>query len=478
MTRTQTTLLATVLLGLPGCAALPPDAGFADVKQAVNARTQAELRWSHDVRENSEVQDAVRQMLADGLSVNEAVQIALVNNRNLQAEYEKLGLSQADFVEAGLLANPVLGFSRKSGGSGAERETTVTQEFLGLVTLAARRKTAQAAFEASKLRVADAVLRLAAEVKTAYFAVEGDEQALELFRTAADATQAAAEFAERQRSAGTMHRLNQTMQQSFYAQTLLEVARTEAQIRADREKLNRLLGLWGQDTQWQLPRRLPDLPDKLPDGATLEATAVEMRFDLVARSREIEAIAQARDFNARYRLLSALGIGYTVTRGADGETLKGPQIEIGLPLFDRGQARLRRLDAELTRAEQQLYAAAVDLRSEVREARDRLVATHAEAKYVHDVLLPLQQTILNETLLRYNGMLVGVYDLLLAKQSQLNTARDYVRATRDFWLAYVEVERLVGGRLPDDYPRPAIAAATSAPSAAPTAEPKHSHGEQ
>ncbi|HZP94600.1 MAG TPA: TolC family protein [Burkholderiales bacterium] len=455
-------MLAIALL-IAGCASVPREAGFDTVRDTVASRVPYQVKWNRDAAEDAEVRAAVQRMLADALSADEAVQIALLNNRSLQAQYERLGISQADVVQAGLLDNPVISITAMSG-AGTEKDYDLVQDFLGVITLAARKKTALAAFEAVKLDVANEALRLAADVKSAYFAVQGDEQALELFRTAAGAAEAAAMLAERQREAGTTHRLNQSMQQGFYAQTLLEVARTEAQLRADREKLNRLMGLYGGETRWKLPGRLPELPAALPQEQALEAWAVERRIDLAALRRESEAIATALQFNLDYRWLSVLGVGYSVTEQAEGGTIKGPQLEFGVPLFDRGQARIARLQSELRRSEQALYAAAVNARSEVREARDLLAAAYEQARFLRDTMLPLQQSIVNETLLRYNGMLLGVYDLLLAKQNQLNAARDFVRASRDFWVAYAQLERAAGGGLPPEFPHPAASTAPAAQS--------------
>jgi cobalt-zinc-cadmium efflux system outer membrane protein len=113
----------------------------------------------------------------------------------------------------------------------------------------------------------------------------------------------------------------------------------------------------------------------------------------------------------------------------------------------------------LREAERRLERLAIDVRSEAREALLRMQAAHAVARHYRDALLPLQQTVVTETLKYYNGMLVGAYDLLLARQAQVNTARDYIAASKEFWVAWAELERALGGRVP----LPAVAISSAAP---------------
>ncbi|MGH8471337.1 MAG: TolC family protein [Gammaproteobacteria bacterium] len=434
-----------ILAALAGCAGLPNQYGFADIERLAAERLGAEIRWEGDNGEDGETAKAVRKLLSGPLTAEAAVQIALLNSHALQATYEKLGIARADLIQAGLLRNPVLSGSAAFGPS-IEWEAALLEDLLNVLTLAARRRAAEAGFEQTKLEVASRIFDLAAEVRSAYYALVGDMQALGLLRTAAQGSEAAAALAERQVEAGTLGRLEQSMHQVLYAQTLLELSRAEAASRRDRERLNRLLGLWGGAIQWKTPERLPEVPTSLPEFAHLEAQAVEHSLLLAAAKREVEAFSTTRQAALRFRWLGLLGIGIATHREPDGQ-FTGPRVELGLPIFDRGQARLARLEAELRQSEQRLVALAVDLRAELRAARDRLVSAHEQARYLRRVLLPLQDTIRAETQRQYNGMLLGAYDLLSAKHNEINTARDYVAAVREFWLAWSDLERVLGERL-------------------------------
>ena len=102
--------LAVSLAGLlVGCSSVDPAAAFPDVQALAQERVGARLHWIRGTPEDAEVDRKVRELLSTPLSVEAAVQIALLNNRMLQATYEELGVAQAELVQAGLLKNPVFG---------------------------------------------------------------------------------------------------------------------------------------------------------------------------------------------------------------------------------------------------------------------------------------------------------------------------------------------------------------------------------
>ena len=475
MSPVQRFLRIAMLLLLPvlgACATVSAERVQNDLSQVVSQRAAQPVDWVTGGPDDQKVRDAVQRMLADELTLNEAVAIALVNNRELRATLLHANIARADLVQAGLLENPSFGFSILDGGAGVEREFSAFQDFLGVFTLAARKKLAAQELERTRLEVAQRALDLLAEVKQAYYGLVADKQAIELFSQVIDSTEAAAELAHRQHSAGTLSLREQALQQSFHAQSTLESARAEASFGVDRERLNRLLGLWGADTGWKLPSRLPEIPAELPSTASLESRSVSERLDLAADQAAVEAVNMALGYTRQTRWLSALGIGFTVKRDTDGTYSRGPQIELGLPVFDRGQGRIARLEAELQEAEARYGQHAIEVRSEVREATLRAAAAHGAVMHYRNAVLPLADRVVDETLKFYNGMLVGVYELLAAQQSQVHAARDYIGAWRDFWIAWTEIEHAVGGTVA--LAAPEAASASAAPAAAPT---EHLHGE-
>ena len=445
-----TLILAAALLG--GCATVPKEAGFGDVQNAIADRTAHLVQWRGRTEADASVDAAVQSLLQRPLTADQTVQIALLNNRHLQALFEDLGIAQADLVQAGLLKNPVFFTSFRFPDRpprGTNSEFSVTQDFLDLLILPLRKRVAAREFESTKLAIGNEILQLASDVKTAYYTYQAREQLLARLRLILDLNQTAAELARRQHEAGTLNELGSAAQQAIYDQSKADVVQAEAQLAADRERLNRLLGLWGRQTTWKIADHLPDIPAREIPVEHLESLAIRRRLDLASTRAQLISLAQALALTEGYRYFASIDVGIDTERDPSGQHVTGPQVNLQIPIFDQGQARIARVKAQFRQFQDRFRAMAVDARSEVREARDRLIAERNLAAY-YKVLLPERMHILDLTLQQYNGMLKGPYDLLLAKQSEVATEQAYIEAWRDYWIARAQLERAVGGRLPTE----------------------------
>lgn len=442
-------LTAALTAALGGCS-VPKEAGFADIHREVEARTRHSAFWSRGGEGDARIATLVDGMIAHPLAIEEAVQIALVSNRRLQATYEELSISQADVVQAGLLQNPVLsgGLQLPISGKGSVIHVGIEQDFLSLLMLPARKRLAEAAFEATKLRVAHEVVSLGLEVKIAYLTLQAAEQIVAVRRQVLDAADAALELATRQSEAGTLGELELENEREAFDRVRIEQAKGEVEVGSLREKLDRLMGLWGaQASRWSLAAGLPPLPPDDPTAAHLEALAVTQRLDVLAAEQEVVVRTKALAVASDWRWLGSAQVGADFEHEPDGNYL-GPTASAELPLFDQKQALVARLDAARRQAEATLYALAVDVRSEVRQARARLGFSRRLAEHYRDVVIPRRERLVALTQQHYDAMLMGVYQLLAAKQAELDGYREYVEATRDYWIARAELERAVGGRLP------------------------------
>lgn len=439
--------VAAGLLLLGGCASFSPDAGFSDVQKMTSPRLGQDVSWDRGA-DAAEPNAAVAKLLQSPLTTEVALQIALLNNRALQADYESLGIAEADLVQAGLLDNPDFSGEFLFGDGGAKYAFSLVQNIFSLLTQPARRTVASSAFERAKYEVGNKVLDVAAEVRAAYYAVLAAEQAAELSRQVVSATEAAAELSQRQVQAGNATARDQALQQAQYAQAVLMLARVEVDVAQERERLNRLLGLWGDQVTWNLPDRLPDLSTDKPSLDGLETLAIERRLDLAGARADVQTASYALELGQQLRWLSFLGLGVALERETDGKWLKGPAITVSLPVFDQGQARIASLEAQRRRSERALVGLAVDARSQVREAWARLSAAQDAATFYRTTLLPLQQRIVEENTRLYNGMLIGVYDLLRSRQDQIDAGRAYIAALKDYWIARADLEKAIAGPLP------------------------------
>jgi len=448
----KTLVLAIILTGgIVGCASVPAGAGFSDVQALTQERVGVRLHWIRGTPEDAEVDKKVRELVAAPLTVDAAVQIALLNNRALQATYEELGIAQADLVQAGLLKNPVFGgtvrFPTESSGT-ANFEFDLLGSFLELLFLPARKQVAALEFEEAKLRVTHAVLRLAAETRSAYFAAIAARQVADMRKLVAQSAEASVEFSKRVHDAGNLSELHMTLERTSYEQARVVWSRAESAVVELRERLTRLMGLWGEGANWKAPERLPDVPaEELPlDHA--ERLAISRRLDFKASLREVQVLAAGLGLTQRERWFGGdVSPGASAQRETNGDWAMGPALSIQIPIFDQGQARVARGEALLRQQEHRLTALAVDIRSQVRSLRDRLMRERYQIEHYLKVIIPLRERAVALLQERYNFMLAGTPELLEAKSREFDAYHQYIEAVRDYWVTRSEFIHAIGGEV-------------------------------
>lgn len=434
--------LAALPLLLAGCASTDPKAALEDVDKTVMARTGQQMTGLSN--------DVVNVLLQTNLTAQSAVAIALLNNRSLQAEFEEIGVSQADMAQASRLQNiEIAGTWRfpNRPPSAADIEYSAAGNLLDLLTLPAKKKIAAQNLELTKLRVADKVLQLATAAQTAFYDLQAQQELTNRLATIVEINDAAADFAQRQYNAGNINDLDLNNQQASAEQSHLDLMQAQAQVPMQREQLNRLLGLSGEQINWRIADELPLLPTNEPPLENLESLAVNQRLDLAAAREQVESITAALRLKKHTRFIPGVTVGVDTERTPDGQRVTGPTLDLELPLFDQGQPAVARLTAEYRQARDNYQALEVNVRSEVRQSRDAVFAARQAAEFSGEHLLPLQAKILHETLLQYNAMQKSSYDLLLAKQREEIVVQEYVTSLRDYWIAHAQLERAVGGRL-------------------------------
>jgi cobalt-zinc-cadmium efflux system outer membrane protein len=440
-------MLAATLLP---ASAREKEEAFQGVQQSVQERTGKTVRWEVDQAARGQALQDVRLLLRKPLTVESAVQIALFNNRSLQATFEGIGLSAADLIEAATIPNPKIDLSVRfpdKPPSGTYIDYSAALDFLSIVMIPLKKRVAKDQLETSALRVADEILELVSQVKEAFYSLQASQQLLKRLQLIVDTNAASLDLAQRQHEAGNITDLALVQQQASYSRSRLDVATAEVEIRRNREKLNRLLGLWGPDTDWQIVGELPEVPSSEVPMKSLERLAISQRLDLQADYLLFTSEAKNLGLTIAFRLLGALDFGVESERETDAQTRTGPTFAIELPIFNQGQARINRGEAALRQAEDKFEALAVDVRSQIRELRDELTSKREIARFYRDELVPDQRRILNESLLNYNAMEIGNFELFTTKAEEVRTEREYIEAVRDYWITRVELERAVGGNL-------------------------------
>ncbi|MGS0896780.1 TolC family protein [Burkholderia stagnalis] len=438
-----------VIALLAGCTTFSKDGGFDAVSAVASERIGKDAVVVRTDADREAVDRRTRELLAKPLSMDDAVQIALLNHRGLQASYAALGLSEADLVQAGRLPNPGFSFSRTRAGDGElVLGRMLSANVFSLLTMPFATRIEQRRFEQTKLETADAMLKVAGDARRAYVEAVAAEQAGKYAEQVREAASAGAELALRMRQAGNFSRLDYAREQAFHADAVTQQAKARQQAVAAREKLTRAMGLWGANAQYALPERLPDLPAARPDLPDLERFAMQQRLDVQAAKLQTRGVASSLGLTRATRFVNAVDLGYV----NDYETEKGRehgfQISVEIPLFDWGGAKVARAEAVYMQSANRLAQTAIDARSEVRESYSAVVTSYDVAKHYRDEVVPLRKTISDELLLRYNGMLASVFELLADAREQIGAVNGYIDALKDYWLAETDLQLAVGGRLP------------------------------
>jgi cobalt-zinc-cadmium efflux system outer membrane protein len=454
MKRLLFSLLAVSACASAGCASTSAKPAFRDTARLVEARMAGPSRalvWDQDADADRQVKRSVRDLLARELTVDAAVQVALLNNRDLQATFEDLQIAQADLVQAGLLQNPVFGASVAfpvAGDASRGFGLSITDDFIGLFTMAARKRIAASELEGAKMRVADGVLRVAFVTKEAFFRFEAATQVAAMRRTIAAAGDAALDVATRLKEAGNISELDLANQESLREDAGADLLRSEADVLTAREALTRAMGLWGADAEYRIAPKLPELPAKEPPLDAAADVALVRRLDLGAARAKSESLARALDLAKSSRWFGSVSVGADFERAPEGFSVLGPTAGLELPIFDQKQAAIARLEGQLRAARAREAALAVGIRSEVREACGRALATRAIVKRYAEVIVPLRERVLALAQQQYDAMLLGVFPLIVAKQSETNAYREFIEALRDYWIARAALERAAAGPLP------------------------------
>ena len=457
--------VALGLLLLGGCATFSRDGGFNMVGTAARDRISKDITWVRSDGDADTVQTSVKKLLASPLSADDAVQIALLNNRGLQATYAELGIAEANLVQAGRLRNPGFTFLRAQGGGETRIERTYTFDFVSLIMAPLATRIEGRRLEQTKLLVTNEVLRVAAETRKAYFEAVAAQEGVRYFEQVKAAAEAGADLARRMARAGNWSKLDQAREQVFYAEAVAQLARAQQNGVAARERLTRLMGLWGDDLRFKLPERLPALPNDKPELQDLEPYAMRERLDIRAARRETEAVAASLGLTKTTRFLNVLDVSYLRNSESNGLRETGYEISLEIPIFDWGGARVARAEAIYMQAVNRVAETAVNARSEVRESYAGYVSAYELARHYRDEIVPLRKTISEENQLRYNGMLISVFELLADAREQVASVNAYIEALKGFWLAETELQKALGGKLPISVTDPASPAGPEKPAA-------------
>lgn len=443
--------LAITLATALGAACAPTrEAMIAPVSADVERRLGRKVSWRGDEADERQAAETRARLLDGTLRMDEAVQLALLENRSLQAAYEELGVSEAELLAAGLLDNPVFHagavfYGRHDGGDTSPDLTlSVEQDFLSILAIPQRRAAAEGSLAAARAAVTRSVVDVAAQARAAFVDAVTAEEVEALRRRATHAAAAALELVRRMHAAGNINDLTLVAEEARAKEAEVALFGAQRDAAVTKARLAAVLGVL--DREILLPASLPDPVRTLP-ALDVEALAVERSLVLAGVRGEIAAEAARLGYASWSRFLPGLDVGAELER--DDALLKaGPAVGLTLPLFDLGQGTLLASESRLRERTATLAFLSSQVRARTREAVAVEQAAAGQARALAE-LVPIQERVVEQTWLQYNGMFVGVFDLLDARTRAIDTAERSAQARRLAWRARIDVDKLLAGGTPE-----------------------------
>lgn len=449
--RMGTAFAAALVLG--GCVSTAPRGEYPTLESSLSGHDNIDIELLKRSQTDDEIDlDAiVIERLQEPLTADSVVAIALLNNHAWRARYHRLGVAEADLVAAGLISNPSLGASFRfpASGSGTNVDLDLVQEFINLLMRPARLRLARTELVEVEMRTAHAATQLVHDAQTAYFTYAAAEAIRYEQEQAFEVSDIALTLARETAKAGNISELDLARHETHLEHRRIEFTAAQRAANAAKEKLNSLMGLTHEDPVWFLDMRaLPETNYALPQLSEFASVAVERRLDLQAAGKEMEVLADALGITRNWRLFASVEIGATAEREFDGEWSLGPSIEFEIPVFNRKQDEILRLESMLRESEEIFLHTTAEISAEVRESYQRAADLDALTRSLRETYLPGKRRIVELTQREYNFMLVDTFHLLEAKEEEYEARSEYLESLRDYWIALADLQYAVGGVLP------------------------------
>ena len=443
------TAASMAAISLSACATAPlKDTAAIDTLLA--ARGAPSFGWQ---RNGSGDEDpAVRAWLAEPMTADRAVRVAMLRSPRLQEQYGRLGLARADILDAIQIANPHLSASYLfQDGSGAFQSAYgLAMPLVDLLVLPTRARLGRLEYQRARYEIASAILEVSLDVEADWYRYVGAQQVADMRAAVAGAFKTSAGLSQRYFDAGNITERQLSREKAAASTARIDAARALVDARKARLELDTAIGLTGIDTDWRTANVLP-LPVAVEDDpALLRKMARDDNLSLLAARQEARITEGSARVTRAFRLLGATTVGYDAERDVDHSKIRGPALDLELPIFNQGGARVARADAELQLARARLAQLELSSVNGVDLAAERVRVLSGIVKVYRDALIPERQSVVDRGQEEQNFMLIGIFEVIQSKTEEYAAYQGYLEAVRDYWLARIDLMRVVGARLPSE----------------------------
>lgn len=441
-------LSLAILLG--GCASTAIDRNYSEVQGLTRDRLGAEVKWLTTDDARRQALADVEATLAKPVTGDDAVRLALAYSPALQAAMFDSAAASAGATQSARLPNPVFTFERlvrrENGATDLDIGRMLGISVFDLLLLPSRLRMADYQQQQAQLRLASDVVRAATEARQNWVRAVAAQQSLQYFEQVKASADASAELARRMQAVGNFSRLQRAREQAFSAEAVAQLARARQAAQGARETLIRSLGLnAAQAHLLKLPERLPDLPKAPREEREVMQAAIDQRLDVRLAKADLEFTARDQGLTRITSVVDGFHIAAVRNSETGAPPQKGYELDIPLPIFDFGDAYRARSQAVYMAALNRTAQLAVDASSQVRENYGAYRTAYDLSRHYREEIVPLRKVIADENQLRYNGMFIGVFELLADAREQVASVVQALDAQRDYWLADASLQAALIG---------------------------------
>lgn len=437
---------AVALIVLVGCATVAPAPSPAQIAPLLIGRGVVDPDW---LRESSAT---LIDTPASPLTLERALRTALMHSPKLKQVYGELGLARADILDAVQVSNPRVTVARLAADDAPTSQFVfgIAASLVDLMTLPSKARLARLGYEQARYELAGAILGVSLDVEADWYRYIGARQIANTRGAIAGALGASADLAQRFYDAGniTLVQLNREKAaagEAHIAAALAAVAAREAQL-----ELNLMMGVTGKAAEWTAEESLP-LPVAQEDDVTvLHQLAAANSLELLSAAKGAEVAAGAARMARRFRLLGTTWVGFDREREVDRSVIRGPVLDLELPIFNQGGARVARAEARRSLAEARLQLARLATANNIDSAAERVKVMRDVVALYREALVPAREAVARGSQLEQNYALIGEFEVLQSRAQEYDAYQGLLEAVLDYWLARIELSRLVGSRIPSD----------------------------